>query len=476
MCVCDDLPAPIVTALHRFVQRLTTDLRAHRDADLDTHEQALVAAWRAEAGGLLSALLTVATTGADSAQRPPRSTCPQCGRGCASERWRPRQVQTCLGLVALRRTVYHCGGCGHRWARADQTLGLARGQQTSARVQAWAARVAAVLPFREAASLLAELSGITLGHETVRTHAEQQGMALEAAQQQQMAHVAVEQEPVPGTADPAPGTLVVETDGVMVRYRCHPGCCQGGWHEDKVGIVGGWVGQRPDAVLQAPSYVAARAEVAAFAPRLVAEAARRGALDVVGWQQPPGTDPRLAGVTGPSLARLRRVVVLGDGASWIWQSVAPLLGAERTEIVDWFHATEHLWTLAKALHGEQTPATTAWAETAITVLWEHGATALLPRLRATAAPTAEAAAILARETGYVARNAARMQYPRFREQGLPIGSGAVESSAKYLVQQRLKGAGMRWSEAGAHAILQLRCQALTAAARSAASAPFARAA
>ena len=64
------------------------------------------------------------------------------------------------------------------------------------------------------------------------------------------------------------------------------------------------------------------------------------------------------------------------------------------------------------------------------------------------------------ERGYFRTNAERMQYPTYREQGLPIGSGAVESAAKHLVQQRMKRAGMRWSELGARAILHLRCALL----------------
>ena len=60
-------------------------------------------------------------------------------------------------------------------------------------------------------------------------------------------------------------------------------------------------------------------------------------------------------------AELRPVVVLGDGAKWIWEHVATLFGDERTEIVDWYHASEHIWTVAKALHGEDTPETKAWA-------------------------------------------------------------------------------------------------------------------
>ena len=77
------------------------------------------------------------------------------------------------------------------------------------------------------------------------------------------------------------------------------------------------------------------------------------------------------------------------------------------------------------------------------------------------APPADALKVLQRERGYFTTNAARMDYPAFRQQGLPVASGAVEGGAKHLVQQRLKRAGMRWSELGARAILHLRCEALS---------------
>jgi hypothetical protein len=72
------------------------------------------------------------------------------------------------------------------------------------------------------------------------------------------------------------------------------------------------------------------------------------------------------------------------------------------------------------------------------------------------APTEDACKVLATERGYFRGNADRMHYPTYREQGLPIGSGAVESAAKHLVQQCMKRAGMRWSDPGARAILHLR--------------------
>jgi hypothetical protein len=71
--------------------------------------------------------------------------------------------------------------------------------------------------------------------------------------------------------------------------------------------------------------------------------------------------------------------------------------------------------------------------------------------------------VLATERGYFRTNAERIHYPTYREQGWPIGSSAVESAAKHLVQQRMKRAGMRWSDLGACAILHFRCAMLNAA-------------
>lgn len=181
-----------------------------------------------------------------------------------------------------------------------------------------------------------------------------------------------------------------------------------------------------------------------------AEAARRGALEVTDWHPWNGTP-----------AELRPVVVLGDGAKWIWDHVATLFGSERTEIVDYFHASEHIWTVAKALHGEDTPATKAWAGAALGRLRQHEPRQLLAWFDSTQPATSTAATIVKRERHYFSINTQRMHYPRFRQHDLPIGSGAVESSAKHLVQQRMKRSGMRWSELGARAILDLRCHLLS---------------
>ena len=450
-----DLPPQIVPAVEAFASRLSTHVREHREAPLEVHEQGVLDAWHAESGAVLAGVVSAATTGADPQARPPRSACPRCHRTWPALRWRPRSVETQLGGLTFMRARYRCKQCRHTWSGADRTLELAPRQRTSAGLAAWQADVAGRTTFREAAQLLKTLAGVQVGSETLRTHAERVGTEIEGRQQRAMAHVQATQEPSPESPyAPAPGVQVVEADGVMVRYR-DVGRDGSPWHEVKLGIVGGWTGTRPEAHLEAPSYVAAREKAAPFARRLGAEAAQRGALDVVGWRG-------RAADGGGQEAILRSVVVIGDGAKWIWDEVAASFGSERTEIVDWWHAATHLWDLSKVLHGEGTPEATAWADHAKHVLWRHGAVPLLALLRETVATTDDRRKVLQRERGYFTTNALRMQYPLFRRQGLPVGSGAVEGGAKYLVQQRMKRAGMRWSELGARAILHLRCRTLSA--------------
>jgi hypothetical protein len=408
-----------------------------------------LAALRTAAPALLEAVLQLATTGLERTARPLVARCPRCQQRRGVQSRRKRGVQTRLGPIGLQRWWHHCWRCGHGWSPPDEALQLAPYQQTSTGLAHWQATLGAITTFREAARLLDQLAGVQVGSETLRTHAEHIGTELEGQQRQTMDYIEQAHEPPVDEHDVAPGVLVVETDGVMVRYRdryLDDALVEGDWHEVKLGLVGGW----QHGHLERPSYVAAREAAPAFARRLGSEAARRGALDVVKWHPWDGTP-----------AELRQVVVLGDGAKWIWDHIATVFGSERTEIVDWYHASEHVWTIAKELHGEDTPETKAWARIALDHLCQRGPKPLLEWFATTQPATATAAAALKRERGYFSCNADRMRYPELREQNLPIGSGAVEASAKHLVQHRMKPAGSRWSELGARAILDLRCHLLS---------------
>ena len=150
--------------------------------------------------------------------------------------------------------------------------------------------------------------------------------------------------------------------------------------------------------------------------------------------------------------------MLGDGADWIWTRAAHFVGGPGivvVEILDLFHAYEHLWAAGRAVFA--TPdALAAWAEPLKDALYEEGAPPVLAALDALTPPHPAAPDVVRRERAYFADNAARMDYPRYVAAQLPVGSGAVESLCKTLIQAREKGAGMRWTQAGAQAVATLR--------------------
>jgi hypothetical protein len=312
--------------------------------------------------------------------------------------------------------------------------------------------------FGPAKHTLAKLPGLELSPAPIRGHSEAAGAALAVEQPAAAARVAT-----PGRAatagQAAPGRLVAETEGGMVRYL-------DGGHEVKLGVVGGGgADRRAERGWRRvePSDVALRASAAVCPPVWGAEAARRGARDVRGWKG-----------RANSTAVLRAVIVLGDGARWIWEAAAALFG-DRLELVDFYHAAEHGGVLAAALGGDGTDAARTWAAARRADRRAHGAARVLAELAAAlearradpaAGPLSAAAAkAVARERGYFTTNLERMRYPAFLAAGLPIGSGAAEGAAKHLVQPRLKRPDARWSDAGGDAIVALRAQQVTQLAR-----------
>jgi hypothetical protein len=269
--------------------------------------------------------------------------------------------------------------------------------------------------------------------ETVRTVCEAVGAVAEAAHQDAIIAVQVGRSSLSGDGVQ---TLLVEVDGVQVQER-------DGWHEMKIGRaapLGPATHTDPQTgrttLVMGPSICGGGLEAAEeswWRTRVIAEQAGLGTAT-------------------------ERVVVVCDGANWIWNRAAAFLGGEGRaviEIVDIFHAYEHLWAVGHALYPE--PALCArWVEPLKEALYEQGAPAVIAALAAVQPATPEAADLVRTTRAYFLEHAARMAYPQFVAQQLPIGSGAIESLCKNLVEERAKGAGMRWTASGVQAIVSLR--------------------
>jgi hypothetical protein len=158
--------------------------------------------------------------------------------------------------------------------------------------------------------------------------------------------------------------------------------------------------------------------------------------------------------------RARTKVVLGDGAEWIW-NIADQHFVGAIQIVDIWHAREHIWDLAAKLFPGDEKTRKRWAKKLIQKL-NRGRTAnIIAELRAFPTRKPELRDALRIEADYFERNSHRMRYPKFRKQGLFIGSGVIEAACKTLIGSRLKQSGMFWTLRGANAIIALRCTHLS---------------
>ena len=182
------------------------------------------------------------------------------------------------------------------------------------------------------------------------------------------------------------------------------------------------------------SYLASFAPAAEFATLVHAEARRRGA------------------------DHIRQLVVLGDGAPWIWNLATTIL-PEATPIVDLYHAREHLHDLAAGLTGTLGDAHPDWLAARLADLDAGNIETLVTETERLLHPQLpdDIANDTAKALGYFKTNAHRMRYAYFRAHGLFVGSGVVEAGCKSIVGQRLKLSGMRWNIPGATGILTLRC-------------------
>ena len=151
------------------------------------------------------------------------------------------------------------------------------------------------------------------------------------------------------------------------------------------------------------------------------------------------------------------VVVIGDGAAWIWNlSDEYFPGA--VEIVDYMYAKSHLYKVAKQAFGEKAyESIQSWVEATEPFLYARDTETVVLRIRALGVGTPTLCEVLQREAGYFQKPSKRMQYQTFAEKGYHIGSGLIESACKHVVAQRCKQASMKWSQTGINAVLFWRC-------------------
>ena len=413
--------------------------------DLTQVEEAILTVVRRIGAKAIEARLAREKLGYEGSSRP-------CGCGKAQRfvEHRAKVVATQLGSLTIRRAYYRCGDCKKSALPYDERIGLGAGPESVGLGQA-AAYLGIHDTFANASTTLQRLTGQRLSESTIERLTEAIG-GVAAGQEERLAARQSEWKSPP--AEASPETLYVAVDGVHVHQ-------DDGWHEARCVTCywdepNGAAASRPAAtaipppVSPAPPDIAASAAPACDSRRQIRYAVRfENAAEFVAYVW------ALACRCG--LERAKQVVLLGDGAEWIWRHVGGLL-KEAVCIVDWYHAIEHVWACGRALHGEGTPETKSWVEGYEALLWDGQVREILARLRSerggTRAKTRRAA--LQGLITYIENQDDRLAYDRFRAAKFDIGSGRVEAACKHVVALRMKRCGMRWSKSGSQNVLSLR--------------------
>jgi hypothetical protein len=363
-----------------------------------------------------------------------------CGHRARYAGRRAKTFESVLGPLLLERAYYHCAACDAGGCPRDRALGL-DATSLSPAVTRMVGVVGAMVSFAEGHALLRDLAGVHVPTSHVERAAEALGREIADDEQHGVAP--------PVAPEPLAPTLYLGMDGTGVPVRQAEVLGRSGKQPDgsaktrEVKLVTVWSaeGRDPDGTpvrdAGSISYSAAIESAAQtdtddgpspFAARVQREATRRG------------------------FDRAARQAVLGDGATWIWH-LADEHFPEAVQIVDRFHAKQHLSDVGKAIYGAGSDLGTQWARERHDELDAGDLDAVLHALRVHAPHDDEAR----RCVDYVERNRARMQYPAFRAAGLCTSTGVVEAGCKVAIGTRLKRTGMHWTVAGADAIIALRC-------------------
>ena len=441
--------AAIHTEIAREVSRLLARVFAERQhrgrTDLEAVETGLRVALHQAGSAALTELLRYEAPAADQHQLQCR-----CGHHAQYQGLRSKPVLTVVGPARVERPYYLCSRCHQGQFPADAELDIVD-TESSPGVRRMHALVGQEEPFDHGREQMRVLAGLEVTTKAVERTAEAIGGDIAQREQQQIRRAVqldlpvVVGQPIPVLYVQMDGTGVPvvkkETEGRKGKIDGQPahtreaklGCVftQTAWDKEGFAI------RDPDST----TYTGAIETAEEFGKRLYLEAWTRG------W------------------SRAQKKVVIGDGAEWIWNLADPYFPGA-VQIVDLYHARQHLWELTRKLYPNDATNQKAWIKVHQKRLLDKGKIEkLVTSLRSIESTNPEVREKIRTEAGYFERNAERMRYPKFRWQHLFVGSGVIEAGCKTVIGSRLKRSGMFWTVRGANAILALRCCQLTDALR-----------
>jgi hypothetical protein len=427
----------IAREVNCLLGRIFAERRKTGRLDLEAIEMAVRSAVHQAGAAALSQLLQFEPPAEDQ-----RSISCVCGGQAHDRELRWKTILTTVGEATVTRPYYLCPHCQQGQFPADRELDIENTGQSPG-VRRMPALVGQEAPFDHGRQQMRVLAGLEMTAKAVERTAEAIGEDIARHQQQEIQRAVqldlpvIVGEPIPilyvqmdGTGVPVVKKVTAGRKGKRDGQPAHTreaklGCVFTQTHWDQEG----YAIRDPDST----TYTGAIETAEEFGKRLYVEAWKRG------W------------------SRAVQKVVLGDGAEWIW-NLAQQHFPGAIQIVDLYHARQHVWELARQLHPHHERRRNAWIGLHQKRWLDKGKIQkLVDALRSIHTADAELAEKIRTEADYFATNADRMRYPKFRKQHLFVGSGVIEAGCKTVIAQRLKRSGMFWTVRGANAILALRC-------------------
>ncbi len=402
--------------------------------DLEALELALRSSMHQIGGVLLEKLL-------NSDGGSYRGTKIPCGQGHGAEfvEYRGKEVLTVLSRVAVQRAYYYCPVCAGGVIPKDQELDIV-GTCFSPGVRRLMGHVGGKDSFAAGRKDLEELAGIMVKTKSLERVSEVLGGQIESSSQQErelalrgkvlsfppvpLLYLALDGTGVPMVSRETEGRKGKDSTGKAKTREAKLGCVFTQTKVDEEGY--------PVRDAESTSYVGAIETAEEFGCRIYAEAVRRG------------------------VTRAAKVIVLGDGAPWIW-GIAEEHFPGAIQTVDLYHAREHLVSLAKIAYEVDSVRWKQWLAARVEQLDAGEIESLVISLRRLRSQGGTVRDPTDKAIDYFQTNRQRMRYADFRRQGLFVGSGVIEAGCKTIIGQRLKRSGMHWTVRGANAIIALRC-------------------
>jgi len=365
----------------------------------------------------------------------------RCGGKAHYQCRREGELLTLLGTVHYERAYYLCGQCHQGTYPLDEKLGLRPGE-ISAELESLLGMTGALMTFAKGSDLFARLTLVDISPQSMDKATQNMGAEVTCLEQEwrqasEDGLALTRQERASKDERRLYGTL----DATKVHTHERKDAADEGWRDLKVGA---WFEsdapppEEPqedwDVHARNLTYYCDFAEAKEFGKLLWATGIQREAL------------------------RAKQLIFLGDAAEWIWNLVQEHF-PHAVQIVDWFHAAEHLETVAKAVFEEENDRK-AWLKNTRQLLWEGQVAAVLQACEALA-KQGRGADEARKAVTYFTNNAARMDYAAYRQAGYQIGSGTVESACKQLGIQRMKVPGATWDLQGARLTAKARAALLS---------------